>query len=156
MLIERWDGRSWSIDRLPRPPGRIATELFGVSCTSPTACTAVGDADGGWLVERWSGNRWSIEPSPDQQSAFQATLSGVSCMSVTACVAVGAANLNASGSAAPPPEMVSERWNGRRWSPQHVPASPGGSWLNAVACPSTRSCVAEGASNGVALVERYS
>ena len=155
-LIERWDGRRWAIDRVPRLASSATAELSSLSCTSSTACTAVGDADGAALVERWSGSRWSIQPSAHDQSALPITLTGVSCASATICVAVGASNLDPSGSAAPPPEMVAERWNGRRWSLQHVLASPGGSWLNAVACTSTYSCVAVGASNGAAVVERYS
>lgn len=155
-LIERWDGRRWAIDRLRPLPNSTSTELNSVSCTSATACTAVGQDDGGALVERWSGSRWSIQAAPDEQSAFSNTLSGVSCASATNCVAVGGSNLDASGSAAPPPAMVAERWNGRRWSLEHVPASPEGSWLNAVACPSTHACIAVGAINGAAVVERYS
>lgn len=155
-LIERWDGTGWAIQSAPRPANSSLTELSSVSCTSSTACMAVGDADGAALVERWSGSRWSIQPSPDDQYAFSNALSGVSCASATMCVAVGATNLDASGSAAPPPEMTAELWNGQRWSPQRLTASPEGSWLTAVACPSTHSCVAVGARNGAPVVERYS
>src|SRR5262249_29908318 len=41
-LAERWDGRSWRIQAAPSPLGRPLSGFFAVSCTSATACTAVG------------------------------------------------------------------------------------------------------------------
>ena len=41
-LAERWNGLSWAILRTPKPPGSVGGSLEGVSCTSATACTAVG------------------------------------------------------------------------------------------------------------------
>ena len=153
-LVERWDGRRWAIDRVPRPPNSYTREqLNSVVCTSATVCTAVGDADGAALIERWNDSRWSIQPTPNEAPA---PLTSVSCVSATICEAVGTADQDAQGSTAPPPEMVAERWNGRRWSLQHVPHSPGPSWLNAVACPSARSCFAWGAVSGTPVFERYS
>lgn len=156
-LIERWNGRRWAIQRTPRSADSSVTELSSVSCTSSTACTAVGDADGSTLVERWSAGRWSIQPSPNNESAVSSTLTGVSCATATVCTAVGATNLDAQGSSAPPLGALAERWNGRRWSLQRLVTQPGGSWLNAVACASRNSCVAVGARNGGdVLVLRYS
>lgn len=155
LLVERWDGRRWTIARTPRPEGSFDTGLNGVACTSPAACTAVGDVDGAALVERWNGHRWSIQRTP---YAVQAPLTGVSCVSATVCEAVGTANQDAGGSTAPPPAMVAERWNGRRWSLQHVPPAPAGegSWLNGVSCLSARSCFAPGGDNSEpTLIERY-
>jgi hypothetical protein len=156
-LIERWNGRRWAIQRTPRPPGSSLSELSSVSCTSPTACTAVGDADGSTLVERWSAGRWSIQPSPSNESAGSSTLTSVSCATARACTAVGATNLDAEGSSSPPPGALAERWNGRHWSLQHLVMQPGGSWLNSVSCATRTSCVAVGArGGGGALVLRYS
>ncbi len=42
MLVERWDGTSWTIQPTPNPVGASSNSLEGVSCTSTTACTAVG------------------------------------------------------------------------------------------------------------------
>jgi hypothetical protein len=42
MLAERWNGHTWSVTRLARPPGATNRFLTGVSCTSARACTAVG------------------------------------------------------------------------------------------------------------------
>jgi hypothetical protein len=157
LLVERWNGRRWAIQRTPRPPGSSSTELSSVSCVSSTACTAVGEADGSTLVERWSAGRWSIQPSPNAESAVSSTLVGVSCASATVCTAVGATNLDAGGSSAPPLGTLAERWNGRQWSLQRAVTQPGEGWLNAVSCASRSSCVAVGArTGGDALVVRYS
>jgi hypothetical protein len=61
-VAERWNGKRWSIQRIPFPEGAFETHLRGVSCASRTTCTAVGTlitATGGygnWLpmVERWN------------------------------------------------------------------------------------------------------
>jgi hypothetical protein len=156
-LIERWNGRRWAIQRTPRPAGSSLTELSSVSCTSSTACAAVGDADGSTLVERWSAGSWSIQPSPNNGSAESNTLTSVSCATATVCTAVGATNLDAQGSTPAPLGALAERWNGRHWSLQHLVTQPGGSWLNAIACAARNSCVAVGARNGGdALLVRYS
>ena len=67
--------------------------LNGVSCASPTNCTAVGDyyrtASGPQptLIERWNGTAWRVEPSPS--TGRGSTLDSVSCPSATSCTAVG-------------------------------------------------------------------
>jgi hypothetical protein len=44
ILAESWDGRAWTIQPTPDgpPPGGAGASVDGVSCTSATACTAVG------------------------------------------------------------------------------------------------------------------
>jgi hypothetical protein len=60
-LIGAWNGSSWSTQRNPLLRGT----LDGVSCTSATACTAVGLAQsrggGRPLIERWNGTSWSLQ-----------------------------------------------------------------------------------------------
>ncbi len=41
-LAEAWNGSKWSVQKLPKTPGDQGSEFLGVSCTSATACTAVG------------------------------------------------------------------------------------------------------------------
>jgi hypothetical protein len=41
-LAERWNGRTWAVQRTPNPPDGGASLLKGVSCSSAAACTAVG------------------------------------------------------------------------------------------------------------------
>ena len=115
-MAERWNGSVWSV----QPTLNLNSIVKGVSCASPTTCTAVGT----W-VERWTGISWSIQPTLNPNIGLQ----GVSCSSRTACTAVG---LSYVGS--PAPTLV-ERWNGKRWSIQPTP-NPIGSYLEAVSCAS--------------------
>jgi hypothetical protein len=47
-MAQVWDGTTWTIQTPPHATGAFASTLNGVSCTSATACTAVGDwAPGG-------------------------------------------------------------------------------------------------------------
>jgi hypothetical protein len=41
-LIESWNGSAWSIVTSPNTSPTQSNELSGVSCSSPSACTAVG------------------------------------------------------------------------------------------------------------------
>jgi hypothetical protein len=41
-LAERWNGRKWALQSTPNPSDAGASPLTGVSCSSATACTAVG------------------------------------------------------------------------------------------------------------------
>ena len=106
-LAERWNGRSWAITASATVP-RAGGELQGVSCTSATSCTAVGQLNPGaypqphnrlripWksglLVEHWNGIRWATEPAQQPGSANRGAepiLNGVSCLSPEFCTAVG-------------------------------------------------------------------
>jgi hypothetical protein len=65
LQVESWDGSSWRAPRVPTPAHATKAELLGVSCSSSTACTAVGDSTAGsttsTLAERWNGSSWSIQ-----------------------------------------------------------------------------------------------
>ena len=138
-LVERWDGTMWSVQPVPAPAGAgLSSRLTSVSCTSPTACTAVGESVSRDrttpLVERWNGTTWSIE------HATGGSLISVSCTSRLACTAVGrAAN-----------ETLGEGWNGSTWSIQPNPhprrfGGPGGdNELGSVSCASRDACMAVG------------
>jgi hypothetical protein len=41
-LVERWNGRRWSLDRTALPRSTSNLDLTGVSCVSASACVAVG------------------------------------------------------------------------------------------------------------------
>ena len=66
----------------------VAGRLSRVSCTSVTACTAVGFAASGTLIESWDGTTWSVASSPGKGSG--SGLAGVSCLPAATCTAVGA------------------------------------------------------------------
>jgi hypothetical protein len=143
-LVETWDGSAWSVTPSANLPGTINV-LIGVSCTSPTACVAVGthvQNIAETLVETWDGTAWSIVPSPSPGTEYDATnsLNSVSCVSATSCVAVGGYYDGAVSA----PTLV-ETWDGTSWT---VTPSPNqvalGNTLNGVSCVSTTSCVAIG------------
>jgi hypothetical protein len=141
-LAEGWNGSSWQLQAAPSPAG--GGQLNGVSCTSPSACTAVGRSPAGKvLAERWNGSSWQIQPAPSPAGAF---LSGVACTSPAACTAVGGSNAG----------TLAERWNGTTWSTQATPNPPqGGGFLDGVACTSPSACTAVGTSNAGSLAERW-
>jgi hypothetical protein len=145
-LVESWNGATWSTVSSP-DDGSALNQLAGVSCTSATACTAVGDSTaGGTLVETWNGASWSIVSSPDPGVAAN-TLNGVSCTSATACTAVGS---DSNGSKL---LTLIETWNGASWSTVSSP-SPGSSQnqLYGVSCTSSTACLAVGESENVSAV----
>ena len=138
-LVERWDGTEWSVEPVSTPAGgRLSSRLTSVSCTSPIACTAVGDSVSPRgttpLVERWNGVAWSIERTTG------GSLISVSCTSGLACTAVGHAGN----------QTLGEGWNGARWSIQPNPhprrfEGPGvDNELGSVSCASRDACMAVG------------
>ncbi len=162
-LAERWNGTAWAVQATPNPGGPQVSDLTGVSCTSATACTAVGSYYKTGpvevtLAERWNGTAWAVQGTPNPGGTHGSSLSGVSCTSATACTAVGEYT-NASNVAV----TLAERWNGTAWAVQGTP-NPGGthgSGLSGVSCTSATACTAVGeytnASNvSVTLAERYS
>ena len=156
LLAERWNGTKWTIQPTPpSPPGSTTVALEGVSCTSHTACTAVGNSESALLAERWNGTKWTIQPTPKPVGATSSSLEGVSCTSPTSCTADGLSFLP-SGFESP----LAERWNGTKWTIQSTP-NPSGSTLTlllGVSCTLRNACAAVGHSyNGTitSLAERW-
>jgi hypothetical protein len=93
MLTERWNGKQWTIVSAAAPAGVVGSELYGVSCSSPTSCFAAGayqtSSGSRSIVERYNGTKWSIA----YRLAGAGTLRGVSCTSATSCVAVGGTSI---------------------------------------------------------------
>src|SRR5215472_5651482 len=144
-LAEQWNGSSWHIQHAPSLAA--GGQLNGVSCTSPSACTAVGGTPFGTprrvLVERWNGTSWQIQSAPSPAGAF---LSGVACTSSAVCTAVGGSNTG----------TLAERWDGTTWRTQATANPPkGGGALFSVACSSPSACTAVGNSNAGNLAERW-
>jgi hypothetical protein len=145
-LVERWDGRDWSVTASPRRPCGD-TQLQGVSCSAPSSCMAVGHYFRGssepTLVESWDGTHWSTVPSPNANPTNNNELLGVSCSRPNSCVAVGWYQLVFAG----PALTLAETWDGTRWS---VVASPSprtptlSDSLTGVSCTGGKNCVAAG------------
>jgi hypothetical protein len=164
-LAERWNGKAWAVQATPNPSGSSnATSgnyLDGVSCTSASACTAVGyyyNNSTGYsltLAERWNGKAWAVQSTPSISNDY-VELNGVSCTSASACIATG--NYTSfTGTAG----TVAERWNGKAWAMQSIPNPDGTSVLNGVSCaPWASACTAVGsytnsAGVGMTLAERW-
>ena len=159
-LAEVRHGPAWSIQATPSPAGARHSWLFGVSCTSPSACVAVGAYDNHAgtqlaLAERWNGKTWTIIAPATPPGATASSLSGLSCPSPRYCVAVGS-DTASTGQTQP----LAEAWNGTSWHVQKVPVptqSQGG-LLVAVSCTSARACTATGSlfsSQAPLLAERW-
>ena len=139
-LVEKWDGTKWTPQSAPSPG--TPTILNAVSCTSESACTAVGsyvDANGATktLAERWNGTAWSTQTTFDPSGASVSRLEDVSCVSASFCMAAGKANDEAE-------EGLAERWTGSAW----VSAPSLGGPITGVSCTSQTTCVAVGEKSG--------
>lgn len=142
-LTAAWNGEAWTIQPNPSPP---ATQLLGVSCTSPGDCIAVGydlgvdatQVSAQPLALHWDGLVWAIMPV--RALADGGALSAVSCVAANACTAVGWSGARA----------LVEGWNGARWTVQPAPSPAGASSaeLYGVSCTSRATCVAVGDQNG--------
>jgi hypothetical protein len=95
-LVERWDGKSWSVMTSPNPTRSQQTVISGVSCRGTTNCFAVGNegsnaggTPGSTLIEHWDGKSWSIMTSPNPGGAPGSTLDAISCPGTTTCFAIG-------------------------------------------------------------------
>jgi hypothetical protein len=155
-LIETWDGSTWTI--VPSPNATtLSNILSSVSCTSATACTAVGlysqPAQSGsvyqTLIETWDGTSWTIVPSPDANT-LNNQLAGVSCASATACTAVGIYTTSA-GTA----NNLVETWDGTNWTvvPVPNPSSDNGNALQDVSCTAPATCQAVGITDSSSGIE---
>ena len=152
-LIETWDGTAWTITPSPNTPGTQDNSLYGVSCTSPVGCVAVGSVSGvnvhvQTLVETWDGSAWTITSSPnDDSTGLNNELLSVSCTSSTTCVAVGEVN-NFVG--APAPFYVGwlvETWDGTAWAVRSIASPFPANALGGVSCSSPTDCMAVGSSS---------
>jgi hypothetical protein len=143
-FAERWNGTTWKVQTTPKPAGSIEPELEGVSCTSATACTAVGGDENGsgtyqTFAEQWNGTTWTIHattnPGPEANYLY-----GVSCTSASACSAVGYQQLSSGAKVS-----LAERWNGTSWATQITPNPPGPTDIfSGVSCTSASACTAVG------------
>jgi hypothetical protein len=144
-LVETLAGGTWTITPAPGPG--FGAGYFGVSCTAPGSCTAVGTYDQGnvaqTLVATSLGGTWSLVPSPNSTASpgEYSILEAVACPSATTCTAVGIHY----GSATITQTLV-EREVGGAWvlvaSPNTAPNQ--NNWLNGISCPTSASCTAIG------------
>jgi hypothetical protein len=138
-LAETWSNGNWTEISVP-----ASDSLNSVSCTSSTACTAVGSSGSGEsLLARWNGSTWTVQ----SQASATDNLLAVSCSAGSSCTAVG----ETAGSA-----LAAERWSGTTWTASPTPApSPAATSaeFDATTCALAGSvCEAIGAWSGAAGV----
>ena len=144
LLIEAWNGSTWSMQPGTTTPGATDSWLGGVSCASATMCFASGyegHAQGPMtvLVDGWDGTTWSAQPAP---SIFEGALNAVSCASPAFCMATG--DIINAGPGVGPSALA---WNGASWSLVPTPGPAGNAnTLSAVSCFSASMCMAVGGS----------
>jgi hypothetical protein len=148
-LIERYNGRGWTVQRSAVPAGvkAASVSLESVACATARACTAVGfgtDHKLVALVERFDGTRWRAQTLARGRSGGTAGAAAIACPTARACLAT--ADATAPG--------VIERWDGRRWL---VSATlPAGTHLLAISCGAADRCLAVGVNGDYdAVVERF-
>jgi hypothetical protein len=137
-LMERWNGRTWSV--MPSPKlGQANIER--VSCLSGTDCWATGTLGAGTATAHWNGTSWSLMRTPTSGRRGDWLL-GVSCHGAM-CMAVGG-------------RVLAQRWTGSAWvlTPTGtIAADP-----NGIACTSDSGCMAVGrsmAGGGSGFAERW-
>jgi hypothetical protein len=154
LLIERFDGTTWSIQAAPSPAGAAFTQFSRIACRAADDCTAVGlygtTTGQSALAERWNGRSWTVEPTPNPAGAKDSSLTGVSCPTRRTCTSVGFSSTSA-GVVTPLAEMRS----GHVWTIQPVPtAGSAATELDGVSCRSRRVCIAVGFGFGT-LAEQW-
>ena len=173
-MAETWDGTEWSVQSSPGLEGYSTNRLSGISCTSATACVAVGSVktakhEYAPLVESWNGSVWSLQSAPAGNAD---EVAAVSCVSASYCMATGIeadqislwdgtkwsasfegeVSLQGIWCAAEDScdsfgdSMFGRHWNGSEWLPENLAPRNGGSTLGMrdISCPPPGSCVAVG------------
>ncbi|HEV2371235.1 MAG TPA: hypothetical protein VGS19_03620, partial [Streptosporangiaceae bacterium] len=132
-LAETWNGATWATQTIPVPTGSTFKPLNGVSCTSASACTAVGDG----YAEGWNGSTWTVE----KIAKSVADLTSVSCVGPNLCTAVGGYYSDGVQF------MIAEGWNGTAWKVDNtqITASYDTDVLTDISCQNTTTCTAVGA-----------
>jgi hypothetical protein len=125
----RWNGKTWVLQRTPNSP-TAENELFSVSCSTATACTAigsrgsvVGSRQSAILAAHWNGRAWKLQPVP-APSGGPGRMHAVACASATYCVAAGvnyAAGVNPPQPGGGRQWPVSVVWKGSTWKLAPVP-----------------------------------
>ncbi len=160
-MAERFDGHRWEIETIPGPPGQDLTYMTALSCSSASACTAVGYSQRGigdtvTVAVRWNGTTWQLQPTPNVAGGSSSRLLSVSCPAVSECMSVGDSGPVFGGQA------LAEHWDGIAWTIKAL-ANPAGANISALAsvsCPSVHACKAVGSWNGAekaggALIESW-
>ena len=134
LLVESWNGTSWSTQMAFGKPGQVSAALDRVSCVGTSFCLAVGvDQLEDPIAEFSNGTTWKFTSPP--AGGGGGGLSDVSCLSTTDCIAVGPADSFELG--------LAEQWNGKTWTELATPPEGFGT-LDGISCTSATDCIAVG------------
>ncbi|HEX4061684.1 MAG TPA: hypothetical protein VHY58_11770 [Streptosporangiaceae bacterium] len=142
-----WNGTTWVLHPSPVIAG---VSLTDVSCSSSSACLAVGG-----VAARWDGQKWSLLPIPTPKKASHGQLLAVSCSSPSACTTTGGYWVSEKGFA------LIVRWNGSHLVLQKAaqPPNDNSSYVTGVSCPDDDGCIAVGytgnPNSGVPYIESW-
>lgn len=144
LLVESFDGRSWSLDPVSLPPGTVSG-LNAVSCPVVSSCVAVGDvapatdpAATSPLVETMTDGAWSRAPAPADGSEL-GILYDVACPAAGQCLAAGNSVSGTTGAA------LVLSLSGSTWSLDRAAAEQAGDpSLTALGCADRSHCVVSG------------
>ena len=150
-LIQTLTNGTWTAIEAPLPPDaapgdKAGGNLYGVTCTAPGACVAVGfytQADGAsqGLIETLRNGTWTPATAPPLPSEpGQVWLVAVSCATTTSCAAVG----YISGREGLIETLANGAWHSSAAPVPKGAAGLGPEQLSGVACPAAGACVAVG------------
>jgi hypothetical protein len=150
MLIEHWNGTTWTQVPSPSPASPTRNNLLaGVAATSATDAWAVGKyhnhaaRQDQTLIEHWNGTTWTQVPSPNPSPPRSSN-------QLTAVAATSASNAWAVGkyfTRGPATLSFAEHWNGTSWTQVPSPnPSPSYDVLAGVATTSDTGAWAAGVS----------
>ncbi len=161
-LVARWNGSTWSQQRIPPGIPRSPSGFSGVSCPDATTCFVLGIGTNSTytnitISERWNGKRWSKLRYPNPYAGTAGTPESISCSSPSACSAVSFTSITGSGFIS-----LVGRWNGKMWrvgSPQ-VPLGALQAQLIGASCPTSSVCMTAGhyidaSGNQLTLADRW-
>ena len=151
-LVERWDGKAWSVQTAAIPAEMLSPEFTDVWCghwvvsgVSKDLCTAVGAGYKGGLntalANYWDGKTWTVKTVPLPAESKNTRLDSVSCpasLQMQECSAVGSASL--------PTEYWSGfrvKWETSAWKAASGP-TPTTLQMTGTSCPAASSCLAVG------------
>ena len=139
-IADVWKGSgNWTATSVPKRVNLKTTtqesKFFGVSCSSPTYCMAVGYGTQSGLAELWNGTKWTVTPQP---SAGMPLLSTVSCVAKS-CVAIWDGGATAI-------------WNGSGWTIESTNLPVG---TSDIACFAAEQCLAVGSGNSPSIAEYF-
>lgn len=138
-LVDSHDGKSWIVQPSPSPTGAVSSTLKGISCTSASACTAVGSYKGSngvstAFAESWNGTAWTLETIPPLTG--WSSLDGISCTSVSGTSVSGTSVSGCTAVGSHAGSALVESWNGTSWALQAptIPYGATSSSLSGVSC----------------------